>query len=248
MIDMAKYDQQIKKIDTPEKLGVILESVVKELVHARVFMRLYNNINSSFGEYTREVNNAGTFWFLTRMSLYDASMIRLCRAYDLQSNANGLGFVLRCIEQNPEFFDLDLFKQRNPNYSLSNNAGRAANHPHPGQLTSDLKFLDPKGNAVQRLIAWRNNEFIHSNFDLKANGIRLAAEHRPTCGDFEELLARGLEIGNRYLGLFRGGVWSTQMVGEDDYQFVFKSLRASLIAHERKIARQIRNATPKPPK
>ena len=138
------------KIDTPEKLERILDDVVQELVHARVYMQLYLNINASFDEYKREVNNAGTFWFLTRKSLYESTLIRLCRAYDAQEGANGLHFVLQCIQDNPNFFDFELFRRRNPGHSISVHSKKEVNHPLPDQLEKDVEFASKK---IRLLIA-----------------------------------------------------------------------------------------------
>ena len=237
---IGRLERQIKRIDTPDKLERILECVVRDLVGAHVFLKLYYDINASFVEYKKEVNNSGTFWFLTRKSLYESALLRICRAYDEQKDANGLRVVLLCIQRNPQFFDLDLFRVRNPNYSIPDNSDRMVNHPEPDQLQIDLKFVAADGGAVRRLKRMRHEDFVHSNIDLIASGKRIDVEHLPTYGDLDELLEKGLEIGNRYLRLFRGGTWSAQMVGEDDYKIILNALRESSIAHEKQLELDLR--------
>ena len=104
----------------------------------------------------------------------------------------------------------------------------------PDQLEKDIEFVYKRNPPVHRLIKLRGQDFAHKNSGLIADGEKLKKEHLPTFGDFEELLTKGLEIGNRYLNLFKGATWSTKMPGDDDYLFVLNALREQQAAYVEK--------------
>ena len=214
----------VLKAKDSKEFDLALTTLANELVHANVFYKLFEDIKESFREYRNEVRESQTFWGLVHESLRESALIRLCRVYDDGPKKNSLPNILRAINENPHFFDLESYADR---MKENEHIDPIERHQMPDdeQVNLDIEFVSENNPAVKKLIKWRNNLFVHRNSTLVIKGKNLNREDIPTFGDVTELLDKGMAIVNRYMGLFRSTTYSTQMIGYDDYKYVFKCLR-----------------------
>ena len=213
------------KIRTSQDLDKILQGVANELVQANVLYQLYLDLNEAFAGYIREVNESPAFWGQTRNSIFEAAMIRLCRVYDRGEKSNGIPSVLKEIHHNLHYFESHEFRQRLKDNESVDSLAETDRRPDNSQLLLDQEFCSEENISVKKLLAWRNNVFAHKSAKLTIKDQSLSSMLRMTFGDINLLLESGMKIVNRYSGLFRALSYSTNLIGHDDFKYVFKSLR-----------------------
>jgi hypothetical protein len=162
--------------------------------------------------------------------------LHLCKIYDPNKAHAGLRGLLDTIRATPQWFTPDRFRERMQGRSAA--AGLIANPPvlDTAQLATDLAYVTRTTNpAVNRLIEARNNYYSHRNAADITSGVDLAAQYQLTREDVADLLRGGMQIANRYNALFRANIFSTQIVGHDDYKSVLKAVREKLERLRREI-------------
>lgn len=214
------------KLTDSKQFDLALTKLANELAHANVFYKLFLDLKSSFGEFQSEIRESNTFWALAYDSLKESALIRLCRVYDQGPKTNSLPTVLKAINANPHFFDLESYAERLKDNEHIDPIERHK-MPDQAQLLLDIEFAGEQNPAVKKLLKWRNNLFAHRSFTLVIKDISLAEDSLPTPGDLSALL--DMTIINRYTGLFRSTSYSTQMVGHDDYKYIFKCIKNEAI-------------------
>ena len=214
------------KLTNSKQFELALTKLANELVHANVFYKLFLDINATFDEFQSEVREASTFWFLVRDSLKESALLRLCRVYDKVPKTNSLPTVLKAIKGNPHFFNLESYVERLKDNKHIDPKERHRT-PDEAQLLLDIEFASEKNPVVKKLLTWRSNLFAHRSFTLVIKDVSLPNDDLPTFGDLSALL--DMSIINRYTSLFRSTTYSTQMVGHDDYKYIFKCIKNEAI-------------------
>ncbi len=208
-----------------EEFKQLLKALVKDLLNAGHYNRLHNNLSNAISQYEREMNRSPYFWRLTLDAHIQASLLHLCRAYDREKNSHSLSLakLLKIIKENTYLFDIKNFKERLKNNPYVDDLAKTPRQPTEEQIKQDLDYVSDRTNPiVKKLIKLRGNYLAHKG--LKKVLADRNDSDALTCGEFEELINKGLEIFNRYLYLFESATQYPQPMEEDDYQYVLKSL------------------------
>lgn len=202
----------------------LLRRLADDIVDAAVFDKLRAGLNDSIEEYSREINESNTFWFLSLRAYTEVVLYRLGRVYVNQTGALSLLAWLKAIR----------------------------NHPHliltatdPVQLGQDIESVDNKDPLVKKLICLRGNFVAHINWDHTASGgIKIKKESFVlTFDEINRLISRARDILNRYSAVFNQTYWSTDIAGRDDYKFILKAVRSELERLEAEIEADIDRGT-----
>lgn len=217
------------KIKTEEDLKRVLEGVQRDLIHSNCYFRLFMDLDDSVAEYSKEMNQARTFWTLSRDALLESAILRLCRAFerDNDKNGNSLGFLLAAIKSNAEMFSFDSFKER-----MSSNEH---SDPHESwreldlaELDDDIDFASESNPPLKKLIYWRDKHLVHRDSTVVIRNLKLDDNNSLNFGEFTDLLKGGIAIVNRYSRLFHQTTHSEIMIGHDDYKTVLRLMRDGL--------------------
>lgn len=220
------------RIQSAEQFGRLLDALLRELVDASIHWQLRQALNAAGGPFAREMNEARTFWGLTRDALEDSTLFRLCKIYDTYPGALNLKNLLETIDRNLFVFDTEQFRERLKDNLFVESLAAESRAPDPKQLQADLAYVSKESNPkVENLVALRNNFFAHRSSRDVLSGVDMGMAYPLTVADVSELLERGTEIANRYSRLFRAAHHSTQMVGADDYRTVLTALRWHVHSH-----------------
>ncbi|GAB4514355.1 MAG: hypothetical protein Tsb0026_19690 [Sulfuricaulis sp.] len=206
----------------------LLAGLAQEVVDAAIHWRLYSDLTKAIEVFSIEYNQSPAFWTLTFQSHLDATIFRLIRIYDGNSESLSLRNLLDTIKQNINLFDTDKFRQRLKSNPFVNSLASDIRKPDVVQLDKDISYASTSNHLVKKLTIWRNNLFAHRKAKMTARGYNLATDYPITGEDVGELVKKSVEILNRYSSLFRAETHSTQIVGHDDYKFVLKSIRKNL--------------------
>jgi len=222
---------EIQVRDSAE-FGALLEALADELVTARIHFKLYQDLRASYSEYANELNQSNTFWSLTVAAHLDATILRLCKAYDQYPTSLNLRNLLCTICENLHFFDEPNFRDRLKGNPFVDSL--AANTPKPdaAQLQKDIESVSSSDSLVKKLTIWRNNYYSHLNSRHALNPDTLARRSPLSVSDIDELLTAGVEILNRYSHMFNANLYSTSIVGRDDYKSILNAVRESVARYE----------------
>ncbi|MGC2239056.1 MAG: hypothetical protein WA584_23075 [Pyrinomonadaceae bacterium] len=183
------------KIKNSEEFEKLLKALAWELVEANIFFKLYLDIKATTVEYTREFNESNTFWFLTLTSLLDTTLLRLCRVYDGNENANCLPNLLDIIKTNLDIFDEKNFRNRLKDNPFVDSLAQFSREPDLNQLDQDIEYVNKKTNLlVENLIIWRGNIIAHKNAKNIIKGKNLKINYPLNINDISELLEKGMAV------------------------------------------------------
>ena len=230
------------QVKNSEEFQRLLQNLSLELVDANIAFRMHTDLIAAYeGEFGEEMRQAWTFWSLTIQAHVESAIFRLCRIYDQDDKNLGLRGLLDTIRANPHLFSKEEFGKR------------VEGRPAAGLLAADLPALDREqlrrdtdyvtratNPVVDRLIDVRHNFYSHRNARDVVEGRPVAEAHPHMREEVGELLRGGMEISNRYSQLFHAEMWSTNMVGRDDYNYVLRAVTKRLEAHRAEIEAQIK--------
>src|SRR5207245_10033820 len=94
-------------IRSSEEFHRLLFALVDELVDAQIHFNLYQDLVAAIPEYSTEFNQSNTFWSLTFSAHLDATVLRICKAYDQYRCDNpslNLTSLLEKIDDNRHLF------------------------------------------------------------------------------------------------------------------------------------------------
>lgn len=215
-----------------------MQALANELVEAQIHFNLYGDLVASHAEYADELSESNTFWSLTLDAHLDATILRLCKAYDQCPTSLNLRNLLDTVSEN-----LDLFEEPNFRERLKENPfvdSLAANVPTPdsSQLQRDIASVNANDPLVKKLVIWRNSYFSHRSRDHALNPSPYVRDYPFTISDIAALLRNGVEVVNRYSNLFCATHYSTNIVGRSDFKSILEAVRETRNRREAEIERQ----------
>lgn len=227
------------RVRDSEELRRLLETLAAEIVDANIFWRLHKNVQIAGATFGREAAQMPAFWSLTQQALMDAAVFRMCKVYDQYPGALNLRNLLETIQTNlPLFAEAD-FRDRLKGNAFVDSLAADCRIPDSTQLKTDLDYVSPDTNPlVKQLVEARNQLYAHRSARDAIRQVDLAVQYPMTKGQADELLTRAAEIVNCYSQLFAAVVYSTGMIGEDDYKHVFEAIRWDLERRDTEIHRE----------
>lgn len=216
----------------------LLNRLATDVVDAAIFNRLSTDIDASTKEFWREFAQSPTFWALTRSAYVEVVLIRLIRVYDTDQRAVSLQSWLGTIRGNLHFFGAGS-GACSPDVVL-----RGAEPPDADEFNRDIASVTPATDPlVKKLTILRGNIIAHTNAADVVDGCRLEDRFPLTFAEIDSLVSRAVAILNRYSILFKRAVWSTQIVGHDDFVNVLRAIRGDLKRLDAEVAGDIQRAT-----
>ncbi len=137
----------------------LLEALVDELIDAHDHFRLHQDLDAAIPDYQAEFNQSAGFWTFTLSAHMDATLLRLCKTYDLYEGKPSLNLrnFLETIEANLHFFEEPSFRERLKNNAFVASLAADVRKPDTAQLHTDLKSVSTADPLVKKLTIWRNN-------------------------------------------------------------------------------------------
>lgn len=216
-IELSKKEKHFEKY---------LDELTAGLFNAKYQSRLYWKINGSIQEYEREVNQSRAFWGVILKSLQESSVLSLARVYDDNSRSITLKKFLDFIGKNRFIFKKENFKKRLQDNEYRDSLAATNRVPPEEGLTKDKELVSKEDATVNKLIGFRDKVVAHRDEQMILG--HSESTNLLTWSEFDELVARGFEIRNRYSVLYGASTYSEDsLVGKDDYQSIFQYLRVA---------------------
>ena len=207
---------------TSDQLHAGIKAIANDAVDAVIHWKLSRGILEAAETWPLVIQQSNTFWSLTLKAHVNVSLLAMCRVFDQEKSSLHLLGLLQLIEQNLPLFDEDQFRERLRDNPFVASLAETARQPDAKQLASDIALSSVHDPLVKRLVTHRNNAVAHLSQKRRLNSTPQRSDEEITNADFEILLNRAVEIVNRYSGLFGAEHFSTQIVGHDDYETVFR--------------------------
>lgn len=186
------------------KLSVAL---AEEAQSARIDYKMYQDLVNAASEYEIVIQQSRAFWTMTVQALLNSAILRLCRIYDQQKSSMNLARWLKIIKHNQNWFKepLDL-----------------------ARLEHDIAYASNTNPLVKNLTKYRGNVVAHmgENYVLDIHSTRKS--FKLTYGNLKELFQSALDTVNHYTTAHIGHSWSPNLVGADDFTFIFRRLKDSI--------------------
>lgn len=214
-----------KKLANPAEFKGLLEALVEELVEAREHFHLHQELSAAIPEYQDVFDLSVGFWSLTLNALIDATLVRLCKAYDLyRTNTLNLKSFLKMVDANLHLFDEPSFRERLKHNPYLESLAKDRESPTV-RLKSDFSFVTD-APVVKKLTIWRNNFVAHRSLRSALAPAEFTKAFPLTFAEINQLIDKGLEIVNHYSILFNAS--STLPWEVKDHKYVLDAVRRDL--------------------
>jgi hypothetical protein len=230
------------KVTSTEEFSRLINALADEIVSAKIYFNLYSDLISDIPSYEHELNQSNTFWSLSIQALLDASLFRLCRIYDQHSKSLNLQNFLDTIHANIQMFDVENFRQRLKDNPFVDSLSESAKKPDVESLEKDIKFVSLANVKVKSLVYWRNNIYSHKAAVHIINQTNISDSYPLSKNDISILLDGAASILNRYSGMFNATLFSTQIVGHDDYRSILEAVKSRIQQHKLENASHVRKS------
>jgi hypothetical protein len=217
----------------------LLEALVGELIDAREHFRLHQNLDAAIPEYGAEFNRCPVFWSLTLSAHMDATLIRLCKAYDQYDGKPSLNLrnFLETIKANLHLFDEPNFRERLKDRAFVDSLAAHPRKPDPTQLQKDLESVSYADPLVKALTIWRHNYFAHRSRTSALNPQAFAEKNPILFSEIKALIRNGLRIVNHYSDLFSATLHTSLEV--KDYEYILGAVRRDMGAQSKHFQEQL---------
>jgi hypothetical protein len=227
------------RIKDSEEFGRLLKALTDELVTACIHFNLYADLNESVSSYVTELNQSPAFWKCTFRAHLDTVLLRLCRIYEQHSSSLNLRNLLHTIKANIKIFEVDRFRERLKDNPFVDSLSSSPTKPDIEQLFKDINYVSEANPSVSTLLIWRNNIIAHKSAKHVTKNLDIQNDYPLSIDDIKQLLEEGTAILNRYSHLFDATIYSTQIVGHDDYKKVLEAIRSVVKQYEEKRMREL---------
>ena len=207
----------------------LLKGLADDIVFAHIHWRLAQDLDSSLSEHPLVEAQSNTFWYLTLRAHKSTALQHLCKAFDQEQKSLHLLSWLNTIKANISLFDTDAFRERLKDNSYVQSLSESAIKPDPALLETDIALCTGTDRLVRSLVVYRSNSAAHRSKKLTLQHETQTSSASLTYEEIESLLTRSITILNRYSYMFKAETYSTSIIGKNDYQYIFKTVEASVL-------------------
>ena len=202
----------------------LLNMLLKEIIDGECYFKLYQDLLASIPKYRTVFVQSNTFWSLTTNALLDGTLTRLCRVYDQNTKSLSICNLLDTIEANLAIFDTSNFRKRLKDNPFVGSLSQTARKPDAKKLKKDIETVSSSAPLVKKLIILRNNLIAHRRASNVVEDFDITKHYVITRDEITSLLSRATSILNDYSSLFRASIFSTKIVGHDDYLYILNAV------------------------
>lgn len=158
-----------------------------------------------------------------------SSTLQGIRARKDKPNLNLPNF-LETIEANLHLFNEPDFRERLKGNPFIDSLAREPRRPDAMQLRKDLESVSETNPLVKKLSIWRHRYVAHHSRTSALDPALFIAQNPLPYSEIGELITNGVNIVNRYSGLFSATFHTSLPV--KDYQYLLDAVRRDLEARE----------------
>jgi hypothetical protein len=226
-------------IQNDDEFGRLLRGLAQDVIDAHIHWGQYLALHAQMERSPQVTAEAYTFWHYTLVAHQRTSLMSLARAYENDQRGLHLRSWLIAIREHLHLFSKDQVTRGRPDDPFTKWISEEAAKPSSEQLEQDIKDCSIYDNAdVKALHVYRGNLLAHRNAELMKQGD--PSKLPPlSIEQVEALLARSVNVLNRYAYMFETTIYGTQPVGHDSIERIFESIQRDLDQRDRLIQQQV---------
>lgn len=206
----------------------LFEGLANDIVNAHINNKLYKDLLSTIEEFPLIVAQSNTFWLTTLKSHLSTSLYMLTKAYDQDDRARHFISFLETIKANSALFTEAKFSEPEKDNQYVDGLASELRIPDFANLEKDIALCSKDDPLVKTLTIHRNNAIPHRNAKNTASGISISETYPLSWDEFELLLARAIEVINKYSILFEASSYSTKPVGAKDFRYISECVNSAI--------------------
>lgn len=210
------------KIKNSSEFERLLKALSDDVVDAHIHYQLYQDLIEAIEKHPLVVLQSNTFWTFTLQAHLNSSLYALSRVYDQEANSLHLRSWLSTIKANLYLFDEAGFRERLKDNPYVASLVEDSRKPDATLLEEDIAHCSKTDQKVKRLTIYRGSRIAHRSATSLTAARDVSDNQALTFEDIGSLLERAITILNRYSYLFSASVYSTRVVGHEDYENIFK--------------------------
>lgn len=235
------------RIKDDKEFDLLLESLASDVASAHIHYRLFKDLDAARPNFSREMNESWTFWWLTIIAHRDCALLHLGRIYDQHKGSLSMLNWLRTIQNNLHFFDELNFRRRLQVNRFVESLAANAKRPDENDLARNIELVNcrhPRVDpAVKKLVDLRNRRIAHRSPEAVLSLNRPTTLGTLSWEEVEHVLELAISLLNRYCTIFKAESHSTQIFGHDDYRHILEAVRRRLQAYDEDFARLMATAS-----
>lgn len=210
------------KIKNSAEFERLLKALSNDVVDAHIHYQFYKELIEAIRKHPLVVQQSNTFWTFTLQGHLNSSVYALFRAYDQNTSSLHLLSWLSTIQANLHLFEEAGFRERLKDNPYVASLAQESRKPDETTLAEDIASCSHSDPTVKKLTIYRGSRIAHRNAKNLVTAQDVSEIYALTFEDINTLLERAKMILNRYSYLFSASSFSTQVVGHDDYEYIFK--------------------------
>lgn len=203
----------------------LLKALSDDIVDAHIHYRLYEDLIGAIEKYPLVVHQSNVYWSFTLQAHLNSCVYALVRAYDQDSRSLHLRSWLITIQENLQLFDDAAFRERLKNNPYVASLAEDPRKPDPAVLADDIAACSSTEAIVKKLTIYRSTRIAHRSAKFLLSSLDKEEKYGLMFDELGILLDRAKTILNRYSYLFAASVYSTTVVGHDDFEYIFQSVQ-----------------------
>lgn len=203
----------------------LLKALSDDIVDAHIHYRLYQDLVEALEKHSLVFPQSRVFWDFTLQAHVNSSVYALSRAYDQEPRSLHLRSWLVTIQENLQLFDDAAFRERLKDNPYVASLAKDRERPDPGVLADDIRACSVSDPLVKKLTIYRSNRIAHRGAKYLLSALDTDERFAFTFDELRALLVRAKTILNRYFYLFTASVYSTTIVGHDDFQYIIETVQ-----------------------
>ena len=212
----------------------LLKALSDDVIDAHIHFRMHADLVESTNKDPIVFQQSSFFWGLTIQAHLNSCLYALFRAYDQEKTSLHLRSWLITIQANMQLFEDAAFRERLKDNPYVASLAEGAQKPDFAVLAKDIASCSANDPIVKKMTIYRSSRIAHSSAKKLIVKLGHDENNALTFDDLKELLGRAKSILNRYSYLFAASVYSTEVVGNDDYKYIFKSVVEKVELDQRK--------------
>jgi hypothetical protein len=216
------------RVSSSEEFSRLLDALANDVVYANIHWKQAEGVSAALDEHPQVWAQSRTFWHLTLNANRYTALQALARAYDQNQSSLHLLSLLRTIQVNAPLFSEPEFRKRLAGNPFVDSLAADPRTPDPAILEQDIALCSAKDPDVHALLMYRSNLLAHRNAKTTAAGTASDGQFAVPGTTVRTLLDRSRTVLNRYSYLFAAATHSVNMIGHDDYRYIFKAVQAAV--------------------
>jgi len=200
----------------------LLKALSDDVVDAHIHYQMYEELVEAIGKHPLVVQQSNTFWTFTLQAHLNSCVYALFRAYDQDTRALHLRSWLTTIQENLHLFDEESFRERLKENPYVASLAHDSRKPDAEILEVDIASCSSADPIVKKLTVYRSSQIAHRNAKALLSPGDIGERFGLAFDDIRTLLERAKTIVNRYSYMFAASVYSTKVIGHDDFEYIFK--------------------------